>query len=301
MKIVYLGNFGNPYSDATEKHIKYAFEQLGHEVIIKDEASFDIDDIVKTCRDEGDMFLFHKGGEAFDVELPDLIELLNKITIPKVFWYFDKVFDGDRENWMHTVIPYVEHGFLTDETWVRRQNYENISVLRQGIGNEDVSLGKEDDEFKYDVVFFGTIYDEHRSAFVRGLQETYGDRFRVFSDVFGRELFDACASAKVIVSPRSPQDDFYWSSRVYMMTGSGGFLIYPKLEALKEEFEPGKEIVMYASGHQLKDKIDYYLKPENEEERKAIQKAGYEKCINNYTYQNRVETLVERLKVDGIV
>jgi|TARA_R100001530_G_scaffold127734_1_gene97065 hypothetical protein len=298
MLIAYLGNFGNKFSDTTEKHIVFSLEKLGHEVTQIDEKDFDVDEIVKTCRGK-DLLLFHKGGQAFDVELPELIELLNKVTIPKVFWYFDKVFDGEREHWMHTVIPYIDHAFLTDGTWIRRQNYPNITYLNQGIGDEDTSLGEFKEEYACDIAFFGSVYGAQRESFVRGLQETYGDKFRIFSNVFGRDLYDACASVKIIVSPRTPQDDFYWSSRVYMTTGSGGFMLYPKLEGLKEEFKKDEEVAMYATGHQLKDKIDYYL--ENEEERKKIQIAGYKKTITDYTYSKRLETLIHTLVKNKIV
>lgn len=294
--IVYLGNFGNKFSDTSEQHIQKALEDLGHKVIPVDEKDFDILKISNLCRDEGDMFLFHKGGQAHDVPMEDLVKLLNFITVPKVFWYFDKVY-GDREHWMHTIIPYVDHGFMTDGTWLRRQNYKNISVLNQGIGG-DTSLGEFKEKYACDIAFFGSIYNDKRASFVRGLQEAYKERFRVFSDVFGKELKDACASAKIVVSPRSPQDDFYWSSRVYQTTGSGGFMLYPKLEGLKEEFTD-KEIQMYATGMQLKEKIDYYL--EHEDERKAIQKAGYEKTTRLYTYKNRLKNMLIELTQKGII
>ena len=282
MKIKYLGNFDNPYSDSTEKHIKYALEMRGHKVKTFDEKSFNMEDLVNY---KADIFLFHKGG----VDADSLINILSNITCKKVMWYFDKVWK-ERIGWMELVVPFVDYAFQTDETWTKRHTYKNVHVLRQGIGNEDTSLGTPKDKYKCDIAFLGSLYGE-RQKFADALTAVYGSKFKVFNNVFNRDLYDLCASAKIIVAPMFPQDDFYWSSRVYMTTGSGGFMIHPRFEALKEEFEDGKHIVTYKYGKELKEKIDYYL--EHEDERKAIQKAGYEHCIENYTYFDRVKDLIE--------
>jgi len=295
MKITYLGNFSNKFSDLTEEHIKFVFEELGHKVILYHEKDFDIDKLVELTK-TSDLFFFHKGGVAKGIELSDLIELLNKITCKKVFWYFDKV-ERERELWMQTVAPYVDYGFLTDETWLRRNNYPNLSILRQGIGNEDIGyLPKEREEYKCDIAFVGNIYEEERLRFVNALKEVYGDKFKIFNNVFGKDLMDLCASVKIIVAPIYPSNEFYWSNRIYLITGSGGFIIHPLLEGLKEEFTNGAEFVGYKTGEQLKSAIDFFLLPENEDKRKIIQKQGYKKTIGNYTLFHRIELLLKKIK-----
>ena len=289
MKIKYFGNFGNPFSDSTEEHIKFSLEKLGHEVVTFDERDFDMDAIIK---EPADLFLFHKGGVNFGVELPILIELLNKLTCKKVYWYFDKVNVGTREIWNTTVIPFVDAAFITDGSWIRRQKYDNVHWLMQGIGDEDTTLGKFSKKYECDVAFTGSVYGT-RTAFLDGLEHTYGDKFKHFQNVFGRELYDLCASAKILIAPVSIQTQYYWSSRVYMTTGSGGFMLHPRFEGLKTEFEFGKELATFLGGDNLKEKIDYYLHPNNEAERKSIQKAGYEKTINNYTYTHRIEKILK--------
>lgn len=291
MKIKYLGNFGNPFSDSTEEHIKFSFEKLGHEVVTFDERDFDMNAILK---EPADLFLFHKGGVTFDVELPTLVELLNKLTCAKVFWYFDRVDIGQRELWAQTIIPFVDHGFLTDGSWIKRQNYPHIHWLMQGIGDEDTSIGEYNKKYECDVAFTGSIYGT-RQEFVRGLEYKYKDKFRSFQNVFGRDLYDLCATAKIMIAPISIQTQFYWSSRIYMTTGSGGFMLHPRFEGLKEEFEFGKEIAVYLGADVLQEKIAYYLN--NEEERKKIQMAGYKKTIENYTYTDRIRTLLETVNV----
>lgn len=290
MKIVYLGNFENPFSDATEKHIAFALEQMGHEVVRINEKDYKIPDVLAH---KGDLFLFHKGGTSTGSELPKLIELLNKITYKKVFWYFDKVYNHDRIIWMETVIPFVDHGFLTDETYIRRNNYRNISVLRQGVGDANARLGEFKERYQNDIVFLGSVYGD-RDRFTNALEKVYGKRFTIINGIFGSKLNDLCASTKVFVAPIYPQDNFYWSSRVYQILGAGGFLIHPRFEGLKEEFTK-EELVTYVDGGDLKEKIDYYLDPAHEEERERIRLAGHKKVIEQYKYSDRVRAMMETL------
>jgi hypothetical protein len=285
MKICYLGNFQNKFSDTTEKHISSAFRSLGHEVIEYNEADFNIDKILAL---QPDLFFFHKGGEMVGIQLPQLVELLNKLTCKKVCWYFDKFFQG-REQWAEIVIPFCDYVFVTDGSYMRRKNFKNVYYLNQGIGAENAVLGTPQEHLTSDIAFTGSLYGD-RHAWAKSLTEVYGNRFKIFNYSFGKNLCDLCASTKIFVAPRYPSDDHYWSSRIYMIIGSGGFLIHPRLEGLKTEFKENEHLVMYKDGRELREKIDYYL--EHEEERKKIQMAGFEFVKAHYTYVDRVKELL---------
>lgn len=283
MTIAYLGNW-NPYSYSTEKLIKKAFEELGHKVIPIDEREIKMDKIPKA-----DLFLFHKG-TRFGFPLKGMVALLNQITCKKAFWYFDPVW-GDREEWMARIIPFVDIGFMTNETFIKRHRFENLKVLRQGCDKQE--LGKKQEKYECDIAFTGSIYGS-RQKFVDGLQNTYGSRFRIFTNVFGRDFYNLCASVKILVSPKFPANDFFWSNRIYMTLGAGGFLIHPKCEGLKEEYTAGIHYEDYGYGEELKAKIDYYL--ENEKDREKIKKAGHEHTLENYTYKHRCKSLINEVK-----
>jgi len=301
LKIIYLGNFENPLSDSTENHIKYAFEQLGHEVIAIDEEGLRNFDKVENAADRADVkilnvkdpdiFLFHKGGAENPKGMELLIKLLTYITCKKVCWYFDKVFP-DREEYIDTVSEYSDYVFLTDDTFIRRHKYSNISCLRQGIGNEDTSPGEYKEELKCDIAFTGNAY-QGRENFARTLQTKYGKNFRMFNDKFNRDLYNLCASAKIIVAPEYPCDEFYWSSRFYLTLGSGGFLVHPDLYGLRTEFTEGKHFAGYKGHKELIETIDYFL--ERNEERESIRKQGYNYCISKATYKHRVEEMLKQI------
>ncbi len=300
LKVIYLAHFRNPDSDDTEGHIKYALEQLGHEVVPIDESTF-VDKDITSIKD-ADLLLFHKAGLGRNLEgknIETMVRLLNNVVCKKVFWYFDRIiycglpFKEDRQVLIDTFSKYCDYGFLTDDTFIRRNRYKNLYKLMQGIGNEDTSLGKYRKEYDFDVVFTGSPYTEQRQDFVRLLSVKYGKRFAVFNNVFNRDLYDMCASAKIFVAPLFPSDDFHWSSRIYMTIGSGGFMVHPDLEGLKEEFTEGKHFAGYKNEKGMIETIDYFL--EHEDMRKAIQMEGYKHCLANHTYLDRVKKMLDRI------
>lgn len=290
MKIVYFANFKNTESDNTEAHIKYAFEKAGHTVVAIDEGSYKKSDVVRETR-EADLFLFHKAAITDGNSFMRFLELLGNVTCKKACWYFDKIW-GDREAVIDNILPYIDDLFVTDETWMRRHSHKNVHVLHQGIGTEDTSHGKFNPGLESEIAFVGSLYGD-RIEWMERLKSRYGDKLRVFGNIFNRDLYDLAASTKVFIAPDSPGDDFYWSSRVYMITGSGGFLIHPEYEGLKKEFKDKRHIVYYKTFEDMCDKIDYYL--ENNKKRKKIQWNGYEECVANHNYEKRCQSLLAQI------
>jgi len=290
--IVYFANHNNKGSDNTEKHIKYALEKLGKEVLAIDENNYTLEEVIEATK-SADIFLFHKAGIKDGTNFQKFMELLTNTICPKVCWYFDKIW-GDREMVVETILPFIDKLFLTDETWKKKHTYNNVEVLRQGIGTEDTSAGKFRPELETEIAFVGQVYGD-RIAFIEKLKKRYGDKVRVFGNIFNRDLYDLCASTKIFVAPDSPGDNWYWSSRVYMILGSGGFLLHPKYEGLKEEFEHKKDLVYYNDFEDLCSKIDYYLR--NEKRRKKIQEQGYKKCVEKYNYETRCAELLKKMGI----
>jgi len=258
MRIIY----NQPHSgesDDTEGHIERALKELGHEVV----------------RDgEGDIYLFHK-------HFNPPKEFTGKI----VCWYFDKIWN-QRIAWFHKIYPKVDYFFMTDGTWAR--NYKKCIVLRQGIG--DPTPGEYEDR-NIDVAFVGLPYGE-RQELTDFLEKTYKKRFKIYSHQFNRNLNNICTSIPIFVAPKFPSDNSYWSNRVYLLVGSGAFLVHPYLQELYEEW--GDNLVYYKTLDELKEKVDYYLA--NPKERERQRKKSYKYCVKNFTYKKRVEKLIEHVK-----
>jgi len=284
LKIIYLANFNNKNSNYVEEDIKSALEELGHEVVPVHEKDFK-----KVLDIKADMLLFHKAGIGRYISLEDWIFMLNHITCKKVMWYFDPIYlFGKREMEIETIAEYIDYGFLVDDTWRRRHKYKNLYSLKEGIGT--IYKGKVREEFKCDIAFMGNIYGK-REEFVGILKRKYGDKFKVFDNVFRQDLADACVSAKIVVAPDFPTDEFYWSSRFYLTLGLGGFLVHPDVYGLREEFEEGKHFAGYKGLEELVMTIDYFL--ENEKERKAIQEQGQKRCLKIGTFKNRLKEMLK--------
>jgi len=292
MKIIYFANFKNENSDRTEQHIKKAFEDLGHEVICYDETSVKEPNDMLTVAQDADMFLFHKAGVEGVISLNQLTSILTHITCPKVCWYFDKI-EGNTERmqYINLVSKYADKVFVTDRTFIRRHKDHKLEYLPQGYGNIDyVSKIK---EYTNGIVFIGNPYGE-REEFVTNLFRRYGKLFKVTNSHFNEDLIDMCKSSKIIVAPEFPSDDFYWSSRLYLILGSGGFLIHPDLFGIKEDGEltEGKHFAGYRGYKELFDVIEYYM--EHDEERERIKAQGIAKVRSTLTYKDRIRQLINR-------
>lgn len=73
--------------------------------------------------------------------------------------------------------------------------------------------------------------------------------------------------------------------RNFEVPGCGGFLLTDYAPHLEDYYEIGKEVVCFDNLEDLKEKINYYLK--NEEEREKIALAGYIRTLNDHTYERR--------------
>lgn len=79
--------------------------------------------------------------------------------------------------------------------------------------------------------------------------------------------------------------------RVMDVLAAGGFMLTNYCPETADIFEEDQEIVMFKSPEELVDKVDYYLKHDNE--RKAIAKRGQEKVLECYNYEKKLTKIME--------
>ncbi len=79
------------------------------------------------------------------------------------------------------------------------------------------------------------------------------------------------------------------SQRVFDVLICGGFLMMNYQEEAFEQFTPGKELAVYESVPDLLDKCACYL--DNENEREAVARAGYEAAVSGHTWETRIKTM----------
>lgn len=294
MRIIYLANHGQYGSNDDEGSIAYALECLGHEVVKIPERRATMVRIMR-----GDFLLFHK--------LPSL-EVLDGIKVPRVCWYFDLVTypDGDlgprnraRKAWMVQALPRMDLGLMSDGDYVRNNN-EGIGEgklvhFTQGADNRLIGItpGYGTVAYQYPILFTGIRKGggEGRVKFVDEMEQAYGAKFKhVLKGVYGNDMMQMVQAAQVVVAPNQPVTDSYWSNRVYLTLGFGGFLLHPWSAGLAKHYEDRKEIVYYRDMRELHELIRYYW--ETPKERAEIAYAGLARTRRDHTYKDRCREMV---------
>ena len=284
MKILYLQN------SFLGKEIEKALKNLGHKVIVLNEDA-DVQNIIDIAN-KSDLFLFHKGVKAeghfdFQVTLARFQNILERIKCKKVLWFMERVW-GLNEPYLDEIKSFVDKIYLTDGTFIR-QNQEDFTFLPVGA---ELREGKYNKELECDVAFTGQIYGI-RSFVFNSLKQKLGRKFRIFNNIWEQDFADLCATAKIIIDPKFPSNDFYWTNRIYQTLACGGFLIHPRLQGLIEEgFIAGEHYIDYSSIEDLEFAIESFLKPEAEEARKQIAKKGKE-FVSQFTWEERLKTLLK--------
>jgi len=92
---------------------------------------------------------------------------------------------------------------------------------------------------------------------------------------------------------RSPKSASQIKARNFEIPYFGGFQLTDYVPSLEGYFEIGKEVVCYSDSSEVVLQIKYYL--ENNEEREAIRKAGFQKAVSEHGYINRFSRILEKI------
>jgi spore maturation protein CgeB len=113
--------------------------------------------------------------------------------------------------------------------------------------------------------------------------------------LIGKEYAKALSCAKISLCFLRKMNRDLHTSRSMEIPACGGFMIAERTNEHLALFEEDKEAVYFDTNEELLKKVKYYLK--NEEERKKIAKAGYERARNSgYSYDDRVKEILQYVK-----
>jgi len=82
-------------------------------------------------------------------------------------------------------------------------------------------------------------------------------------------------------------------ARHFQIPACGGFLMTSMADDLGSYYKIGEEIVVYKDTKDLISKINYYLA--NDDERRRIARAGYERTTREHTYERRFKELFDKV------
>jgi len=294
MKVIYLVNLQDPkygFCKDLESSLKKK-----HQVEVINDRDFKIEEFVDKCN-KADLLLYHQGGiwmtneMDYTMSLERLKQMLQMVKCKKVCWFVEKGWFLNNET-LEQTIPLNDLTFLNDETWFRRHKFDKEKVFPLHTACRERVKGEYNEKYKCDIAFYGQVL-AYRQPFIDYLKDKYGRKFKVWNFLFGKDLADLIASAKIIFSPIQPNDEFYWDNRIYEVLNQGGVLIYPKLYGLEEEgFEAGKHYLGYKDIKLAVDMMDEYLK--DDKKLKEISQQG-QKFVKKFTYDARLSEIFKRL------
>lgn len=325
MKILMVGRFGQ-HDNADEDAIAHGFRQLGHEVTCVEEAH--ASSWLNSDTVPHDWGLFFKWPNA--AEVIQAIRVERNLRMPFCYWHFDLIESADptlavrsrsRVEWVRKVLPMVRLGIHTDGDWVQRASYRSNGIghhagklrhLMQGADERFVGPGKPTVTIgegqvlgstnRPPILFMGMVnHGQARERHVAHLKDVWGPKFEVLGNggahrrVHGRALADLIAG-RIVVAPDGPQTNNYWSNRIYLVLGFGGFLVHPHCEGL-DEYYPCGGFLAYRSWSECDEQIEWALK--HLDGRDAVISLGYRQTLEANLYRHRCQRIVEMMSSGG--
>jgi hypothetical protein len=309
MRILYVAKHGTQ-DNQDEQAIAHALRVLGHEVICVQELRRHRPLGYNLNSERADFCLFHKWGTVSEIEMVSR-------NMPVCFWYFDMIRPVDNDPTLEArslhridVLPHCLLGFHTDGDWVKSPGFytnsntykSRLRWLMQGADERTLGLGEPIYNDVAPILFTGMVHHgQKRANQISYLKDRYGDNFQIIGGggapgrMHGRELANLFASTKIVIAPCGPVTDSYWSNRVYLTLGLGGFLLHPYSFGLVQQYG-GLELTYYFSQEELDNQIDFYLNPENEHLREDLRHLGLHATRERNLYRHRCEELIRQVK-----
>lgn len=297
LKVLYFANLDSEIP-TIDQDILYSLKKQA-EVITFDIRKFDDENLQKIIDEANkcDLFLFHALiPDTNEMMLGLILErigmVMDSIKCKKVLWFLEKI-AGNKMKIVTSLMDKVDLVFVSDETWLRRFESDKIFPLHPA-APEKVLVGKFDKELECDIAFVGSIYGE-RLEMYEMLKKRFGERFKLFDDKFGKDYADLCKSAKIIIVPQVPFDDFFWSERIYTTLNNEGFCFHPRSQGLQDEgFIDGEHYFTYHTEQDMIVSLTMLLDKKSDELRKQVVKKG-KVFIKGQTYGHRIDEIIKKV------
>ncbi len=146
------------------------------------------------------------------------------------------------------------------------------------------------------IAFLGTIYSDRRKKIAAIVKKHGGEvRSSANSRIYGLALANYSQSTKILIGDNWTNDvEGYWSSRNYILPGLGAFLLTAHVPGIQREFTPGTHMATWKDLDELEEKIDLFLR--HEEERERIRQAGFEYARLAHTWDLRAVEFIDVIR-----
>ena len=110
--------------------------------------------------------------------------------------------------------------------------------------------------------------------------------------IYGIEMFKALSKSKIGFNAHAEVAGNYAANvRMFEITGVGSCLLTDRKKNMNELFEENKEVVLFQTMDECKEKLQWLLN--HPKEREEIAKCGQARTLRNHTYVLRAEQLNE--------
>lgn len=296
-----------PMADGqTGPAIKYAFEQLGHEIRAVD-ARLQPHDSYKVACDFKPDLIFCSRTQALTWKVTE-IKAKFKNAIACV-WNVDTRHSINEWSHLFPLIRACDYYFVVADKLIPQWRIINPNThwLPQGLQNEVYNkpgtlAGEDAKKYACDASFAGTRTGHHKSRvpYLKAV-EKMGIDFRQWGclgvpRVYDEEHNKMVALSKINIACSGwPGNGKYSSVRNYKILGAGGFLLELEREGLYGLF-PLNIFDCYWTPQELVEKVQYWM--EHEKERREIAERGYKWVHENATYTHRIRDALKHMGME---
>jgi len=255
-----------------------------------------------------DLLFFH--GRDISDEL-----LLKAKKRMSVVMYYDDCIRGSRRSFAEVIKQgrQADIMYLTNRGEVAQYREHGVNARFITGGCDPTAhrmVDSTDPLYQSDVAFIGKPNTPERAEFMQVLAKKFDLKLwgsgwgkyglsAVATDVYASEYRQICAGSKIMLGWNiDPTIDLYFSNRTWYTLGCGGFLLTAYSPSLQELLGRGKELDWFETVEECCEKIEYYLR--HDEERQKIARAGYQLAHNEYSYDKMVNRIIEDVKQEGL-
>lgn len=238
-------------------------------------------DIINTCADiKSDITIFSKCNTV-DTEV---IKQCNRYT-KTVLWFMDYIYTMDEE--LLDKVNYCKYNFISrwDSFYKAKELNDNTFFLQEGFDEEN-NIFIDNLTKKYNVSFIGNLNGAGCHFDRQDYYNTF--KFNIFNNVYNKEHSKVVCETKINLNFSEGDGT---SDRLYKLLASKGFVLTQPWKNLESEFTIGKDLDIFTSKEDLKEKINYYIN--NDKLREEIALNGYN-TVQKYSRTNWAKTIIER-------
>jgi len=243
--------------------------------------------VIKKCKRQPDLIIEIESGGYHH------LEGYKYVDIPKVCWVIDSHVIS-KLKFQKEIISDFNYTFVAQKDYIPlfKKIVDNVFWLPLAA---DPEINKKYDTPKiFDIGFVGSknpkMYPD-RIKILNKLSEKH-DVLSVWG-IWGENISKIYGISRIGFN-KSLSGDL--NMRVFEVMSCGSMLLTDKIgNGITDLFKDKKHLVVYSTEEELYELIQYYL--ENEDEREKIAKEGQIEVLKNHTYDNRVEYMLDKIKL----